>query len=392
MSSFVGDFLEHTKCYESPTSFWKWSAYFAIAAVLRDNTWLIDGDSRLYPNLYILFLAGSAQRKGRPISLSEHLVNKVNNVKIISGRASIQAILMEISHTETDENGQIKRGGSAVFFAPELAAGIVTDDQSIQILTDIYDFKPTGHTTSLVGRGKTKLDQLVFSMLAGSNEELVKELYNSKAVYGGLLGRTFLVCADEFRPSIPFPASNPTGFDKLVKKLRDIAVSQKGEMEFTREGKDLYSTWYIGFREKSRSKPDRAGVHGRLPTNVKKLSVILAANDLSEVVGKHHVARAIDETLALLPNYSQLTMVSGKNSTSDAAASLIQSLYSAKDHTLTRKSLLEKHWMMGIDHELLDKALITLEGADMIQCSVVGKEPGFRLTGKCLKILEKEGE
>lgn len=387
--SFVGDLLEHTKQYESPTSFWKWSAYVSIAAVLRDNVWLSDGDSRLYPNIYVLFLAGSGQKKGRPITTSESLVYKVNNVKIISGRASIQAILLEISHTETDEKGRIKRGGSAIFFAPELAAGIVTDDQSIQILTDIYDHKPVGHTTTLVGRGKTKLDQLVFSMFAGSNEELVKELYSTKAVYGGLLGRTFLICPDEFRPSNAFPIGNPERFEKLWQGLAKIAESLTGEVQFSKEARKLYEDWYCGFREKSRSKSDRAGVLARLPTNVKKLAVILAANDLSLVIQKHHVAKAIDEGVALLPNYNNLTMISGKNTTSDAAAALIQTLFGEKDYTATRKKLLEKHWMLGIDHELMDKALITLEAADMIKTKLMGKEPGFQLTEKCLEVLAK---
>src|SRR5438046_2271113 len=142
MSTFVEDLLVHTQGYESPTSFWRWTAYAAIAAVLRDNVWLKDGDSKLFPNVYILLVAGSAQKKGRPVTTAEHLVSLVGNVKVISGRSSIQAILVEVGQTSTDSTGKLVKGGSAVFFAPELAAGLVQDEQSIQILTDIYDYKP----------------------------------------------------------------------------------------------------------------------------------------------------------------------------------------------------------------------------------------------------------
>lgn len=388
MPDFVSELLEHTKEYESPTSFWKWSAYAAIAGVLRDNIWMADGDSRFYPNLYILFLAGSAQRKGRPITTAEHLVYLVNNVKIISGRASIQAILMELGHAETTEEGKIKKGGAAIFFAPELAAGLVSDDESIQILTDIYDYKITGHTTSLIGRGRSRIDQLVFSFFAASNEELIKELYSNKAIYGGLLGRTFLICPDEFRPSNAFPSSNPEGFKKITERLRSIS-ELKGEISFTREAKESYKEWYEAFREKSRGKSDRAGVIGRLPSNIKKLAIVIAANHLEIQVNKEYIEQAIEEGVKLLPNYNNLTMTSGKNTTSDAAASLVQTLYSADNHLMSKKALLQKHWMLGIDHELMDKALITLTAAGMTKETVSGNDMAYQLTDKCLEILSK---
>ena len=102
MSTFLELLLDHTKSYESPTMFWKWSGYASIAAVLRDNVWKNFGDKRLYPNIYVLFLAESGSRKGPPVDLSEQMLKEIGNTKCISGRSSIQGIVDELAHTETN--------------------------------------------------------------------------------------------------------------------------------------------------------------------------------------------------------------------------------------------------------------------------------------------------
>lgn len=384
--SFVQAFMDHTQQYESPGSFWRWAAYSAIAGVLRDNVYLADGDSRLYPNIYVLFLAGSAQRKGRPINTAETLVHVVNNVKIISGRASIQAILVEIGQTETNTKGVIKPGGSAIFFAPELSAGIVSDDQSIQILTDIYDYKTTGHTTNLIGRGKSKLDKLIFSMLAASNEELLKELYSVKAIKGGLLGRTFLIKANESRPANAFPIADEKGFIELGTILREISLL-KGIFDFTKESRKFYTDWYTKFYEQSKQKSDPSGVFGRLHTNVKKLSVILAANDLSEAIKSQHVEQAIDECLGLLPNYSSFLISSGKSTIADAGAIVLTEL--AARGCVSKKQLLRDGWM-HFDPELLDKTITAFDISGIIKITLVGSDVSYSLTDKGKEIMGKK--
>ncbi len=170
---FIQDLLEHNKDFESPTSFWKWSAYASIAAVLKDTCWLPDGDGKLYPNLYILCLAESGARKGRPVDLCERLVKDVGVTKTISGRSSIQGIMDELAHTETNKSGVMLKGGSAIWFAPELASGIVADESAIAVLTDIYDGK-TDFKNLLRHSPKYKVERIFFTAYMASNEAMLK--------------------------------------------------------------------------------------------------------------------------------------------------------------------------------------------------------------------------
>lgn len=383
--TFVDSVLHHTRLYESPGSFWKWSAYACIAGVIRDQVWLVDGDSKLYPNVYILFLAPSAQKKARPVNLAEHLVAEIGNVGVISGRTSIQAILTEIGHSETDKHGRIKKGGSAIFFAPELAAGLVQDEQSVQILTDIYDYKPKGHTTNLVGRGKLKLENLVFSMLGASNDELLRSVYSSKAIYGGLLGRTFLITPNEFRPANAFPQADEKGFNRLITQLLEISRLE-GPIVYEEDARDYYERWYKQYREKSKLKDDRSGVYGRLPTNVKKLATLLAANEVTTCVSLAHVEEAIDECLALLPNYSSFMISAGKSTIAEAGAIIMDILSRHKGKLVEKKDLLRDHWM-HFDDELLTKVITTFTIAKLVEHDVRGMKEFYKLTDYGLEVM-----
>jgi len=128
----------------------------------------------------------AVSRKGAPIKLCEKLVKRAESTKIISGRASIQGILDELSRGKPIRRLKGPGWRSALFCAEELSAGIVNDPEAIKILTDIYDFKDE-YTSRLRGSGVFRIKNICFSMMAGSNEELLRGVYGSEAVMGVFL-------------------------------------------------------------------------------------------------------------------------------------------------------------------------------------------------------------
>lgn len=382
---YVQSFLEHTKIYESPTSFWKWSAYATIAATLRDNIWRQQGDITLFPNIFVLFLAESGfHRKGNPINIAGKMLALINNTKVISGRASIQAMIDELAHSETDKkSGKLVKGGAAIFLASELAAGIVQDPAAVGILTDIYDLK-TDFKHHLRSTGKLKIDRIVFSLLAGSNETLLKETYDQRAVSGGLLARTFLVIPNEFRDSnslwdVP---TSPGTIKQLEDNLRRVS-ELVGEIEVEDEAKKEYDRWYKPFREDQKNRRDKAGVTGRIHTGIIKLSMILAANDLSMIIKKCHIEEAIVEAVNLIPNYNTFVMSSGKSTIAEAGAMLLPEMMKAQGCKLSKSEILSKHWM-NVDSETLDKLMIALEQGGLVTQIVVGSQIYYQLTQKAV--------
>lgn len=392
-NTFKSLYLAHTASYESPSSFWIWSAYASIASVLKDSCYAYYGDSKIYTNIYVLILAQSGARKGAPVGLCETVINKVNNTKIISGRTSIQAILDELARVETDEKtGKVQRAGTAVFIAKELAAGIVGDPAAVDILTDIYDYNPNPYRHLLRTGPRFKLDSIILTMIAASNEAMIKGFIDNKAVMGGLLARTFLVVPNEWRPANSLLMNKSTdtaaSLSQVVDALRTISL-MKGTFIITPEAEKAYDTWYIPFREKLKNSKDSSGVMGRIHTSILKLAMIKAANDLTLNISDVHINESIDECIALIPNYNTFIMSTGKSTIKDAGAIFMTSLMNNRSRRESRSNLLRDNWQ-HFDGETLDKLVVTLEQAKLIRTFIEKGSTWYELTDECIRIMKGE--
>src|ERR1041385_3342133 len=384
---FVDLFLKHTKNYESPTSFWLWSSYSVIASVLRDSCYRKLGQFRLFPNIYVLLLAPSAvDRKGFPVVLCEKLVKSINNTKLISGRSSIQGILDELALGETDKlTGRIIQGGSAICASEELSAGIVNDPEAIKILTDIYDYKE--EYKSILRSGRFQIKNICFSMISASNEELLKDFYTSAALYGGLLGRTFLVRPNEFRPSNSLfdLRDGSESYFEMVEELRKIS-NLHGEFEITPEAQRLYTDWYVPFREESHVKSDKSGILGRIHTSIIKLTMILCVDRTCALeIQSEHVKDAITQCIDLIPNYQSLVMNQGKASDAEMISQLIESIWKSKTKSITKQDFLSKFFHV-YDLETIDRGVQKCREASLINESLNGSQIVWTLTDKCITI------
>ncbi len=140
--SFIDDFISHHLTLESPRSFWEWSAFALVGAVLRDNVWFDQGFKKLRPNLYVMLMAGPGQGKAPPFSAVQKILNheKIGNTKNIQGGGSIQKII-DILAQDTVHRISHKplKGGSAILLAEEFSAFFVQDELLIQKLTTMHD-------------------------------------------------------------------------------------------------------------------------------------------------------------------------------------------------------------------------------------------------------------
>lgn len=388
--TFLDKLLIHTASYESPGSFWKWAGYAAIAAVLKDNCYRAQGEGKLYPNIYVLLLTESGGRKGPPVEMAESLVFRVNNTKIISGRSSIQGIMDELARTETDaKTGKVNKSSAAILFAQEFVASIVGDPASIDILTDIYDYKSNPYKNRLRTGPCFNLEKVVFSMLTASNEDMLKGFFDVKAQKGGLLARTFLVVPNERRPANSFMYQDmdlkQRTYADMFGSFKEIAAL-RGEFVFSDEAKKEYDAWYKPFYEGYHKIRDSTGATARVHTGVLKVSMLLAANELSLNVERQHIEKAIEDCRGLLPNYGKLVMGNGRNPTSQVGSLILAEMFEAKDFTLPRKRILEEHWQ-DISGEDLDKLMVTLDQAGLIRTLVSGISTSFQLTEQGVKTL-----
>jgi len=228
---------------ESPTSFWYWSALCAISAIVKDNVWTLEaGAWHMYPNIYVLLYADSGVGKGPPIALAHDLVKRVNNTKIISGRSSIQGILGRLSRGESRPGGHIPKSSAGFIIASEFSSALVHDPAAMDILTDLFDrIWRVGDWESLLKQEQFHLIDPTVSLLAGINEAHFDDMMESKDVFGGFLGRTFLISeskAHRLNPLI-LPLKHKPDKEYLAKYLKELA-KLRGSFEALGSRKESY--------------------------------------------------------------------------------------------------------------------------------------------------------
>lgn len=392
MQDFISLFMEYSKEYESPSSFWKWGAYSAIAATLRFNVFYPHGLGKVYPNIYTVLLADSAEyRKDAALKLVSELLREVKNTKVIEGRASFQAIINDLAIDVGSKNGTTIRGGGAVIVAPELAAFFVSDPQLIPNLTNWYDFREE-HKESLKGTGTITIKNRCITLFAASNETYLREVYDDRAVYGGLLRRTFMIKPDETRPPNSLMYVDLSKYDNkfLLESLNEIK-NLTGAITRTDAAAKLYHDWYNVLYKQYKTHPDRTGVLQSLHTSALKLAIIISAANYKIEICERYMEEAIMQVTNLKGNYETYAMSSGKADHAEIGTIILTALWNAKDYYLTRKEILFKYWNQ-ISATELDELIATFEQGGLTKMKPQNNEPGYELTKKCINLFTKKKE
>lgn len=346
MNDFLSEFLEYTKSYESCTEWFIWAALAGIGAIIRDNCYLLLGDTRLYPNIYVLIIGKPALRKAKPLNSIIELMKVINNTKIIEGRTSIQAVIQRLGEIERTKDSKTITGASGIIYSEEISAMFTDDESNIPILGDLYDFKST-YTSSLVSRATTKLNNVVVSLLGASNEELLRPIFNNRAIYGGLLSRCLIIYGDKVRHRNSLMWEDPRQYDPSHLRSFLFEVSKlKGLFVIDDEAKTYYDKWYHDICPQLERKANNTGAEGRIHTNVLKVAMILAvSHNKSLQINTPILEEAIEKVLSLFANYRRLSMGAGKSKDAEVKVLFLKLLWESgieNKYTLSRRDIVSK--------------------------------------------------
>lgn len=369
--SFIDQYLHYTRVAESPTSFLYWTALGTLGSIMRDNVYLEPAYDKIFPNLYILCVARSgACRKGVPLKIASGLVRKIGNTKLIAGQASIPAVMLELGDINTDGLKSGLKDASGLLYSEELSAFLVEDAKNIPVLTDLYDYH-ADYEKSLVSTGKIRLKRVCLSLMAASNEPLLREVYTQQAVYGGLLARTILVLESKRRRKNSRMYENGEYDPKpLIDHLR-ILSQTKGKAEIDNKAKKLYDDWYNSIEDDDY---DEEGVVSRIHTTVLKVALCLAASDSPKkiIVRISNMEEAITKCVELIPNYQILSMGVGTSDISISGKVFIRSLLSSPNQEITRSKFLRENWS-NCPADSLDRIIETLTQGGSIKVKGGGR-------------------
>lgn len=385
------DWLSHTvevySEYESPKRFYYWSCLAAVSAILKDQVYFDRYLYQLYPNIFVLLFGPSAIKKGPPIALAKAIVSRVNNTRIINGRASVEAIIKELSVAQQGPGKPILKDSCGFIVSSELSSAIIGSSASLDILTDLADriFNDEEWTHRTKGEGSIVIKNPTLTWISGTNDALFREFVPEKNIKGGLIGRTFVISESkgEVTNSLMFPPKIMPDRDKIADGVRHLA-NLKGPFKMDDKVRKSFDNWYIAFKEKMKELDDDTGTLGRTDDNILKIAMLVSCARRGDLeITLDDIKEGMTEVISLYSPTKKI-MDGVKKAPADIhqkTGIVLRHLANMEGLSDTMVNILRK-FTLQLNHEDLDNIVTLLERQKVLKVLRNGNEIIYSLDGE----------
>lgn len=288
--------VKYTEETEIPAIFAMWSGIAAVAMCLGRNCFIDQGYFTIYPNLYIVLVAGSARcKKSSAITLVSDFIYKVNEsrssaapVRLLSQKMTTQALIGSLAGA-----GE----GSVTILQPAVGAAIVDElytlinresfkDGMIPVLTKLYDCQDFPYETR--GRGIENVRNPCLCILGGSTSEWIREAVPMAAVGGGFTSRVVFVFKDKGEKLVPWPSLSDENRERRREIVNDLCsvTEMRGPFGVAADAKRRFEELYVEFHTRSSllDEPNLHGYCGRRGHTLLKTAMAISASRSDERV------------------------------------------------------------------------------------------------------------
>jgi hypothetical protein len=268
------DYLEYTRDTEPPRLFHRWSLLVSIGALLGRNVYVQHGHSRIYPNLYCMFVGESGTRKSTAIKMMRKLISAAGYDKFAAEKTSKEKFLIDLSG-QIDPGLVSKNGKGSKERDAEATFDNLWGDESDRTPREVFivadefnEFAGSSnhelHTTlgnlwdwddenipfsNSFKSGSVQIWQPTVSILSGNTQEGFSRAFPPDTVGQGFLSRMLLIHGVKSGRRIAFPTV-PRDEDtaRIVTTLMRIRSKNAfGALEFTPSATqaltEIYNQW-----------------------------------------------------------------------------------------------------------------------------------------------------
>ena len=397
---FIDLYLDYTKGQESPRDFHFWTAVSLISGAVGRKVWLSRGHDRLYPNHYVILVAGSAMsRKSSAINIGVGLLRRATQNKIdsglthgistiLSGKMTPEALCRAISSRglegmlETDAKPVIadKTSRPCYLFSSELGVFLSKAAQSnglVDLLIDWYDCPDVFEYITKTS-GSDYVYEVFISLLSATTPDWIAQNVTSSVFNQGFVGRVIFVHSERSGIRISHPV-----VDSVLEKLRDRLVTHiehrmgmEGEMELTRDAWDYFETWYNKREESPGLDNVQSGFFGREHTHVLKLAMTYSIARRRTL--KIHVVDIQDAIDKISHTFDGLTSIfkEVRYANEIFETKIVEGII--KDAKTIDRSTLLRNVYRKMNKDKLDECLSILKAAGVINEDVKTRKGGGR--------------
>ncbi len=296
--NFLKKFCRLLEKTEVPPRFAIWCGISSLLAMMERRIWIEQGIYTIYPNFFIVLIAGSGQKKSTAINLAARLLRKVDPPpKIIAQMITPEGLISGIKNDSTEGSDTYGSSGG-IIIADELVTLI--DRRTIErglgkVLTTLYDCNDIFEYQT-VARGIERLHGSYLSLLGGTTVELIKDSIPLQSVGGGLTSRIIFVYDDSIPPPVPWVDYNAELVqieEELVHYLQRL-VTLQGPIRVTDTAREFYEKDYREFYNSGfRMNPYLRGYANRRHSHLFKVSIaVMLAEEPSLILTEHHLQGA----------------------------------------------------------------------------------------------------
>jgi hypothetical protein len=391
--NFLRGFVELCGGTEIPQEFALWSGVAGVSCALGRRVWVDMGTYSIYPNFYIVLVAGSGRfRKSTSIGVIENVLRELKpKVNIIAQKITPEGLIDAVRDPLEDTPDRLLCEVCEGFvMADELSTFLNKKSYEAglaPLLISFYDCKAMFEYRTK-GRGLETVSNACLGLLGASTIDWIRNAIPSDAVGGGLTSRMLFIFVE-----VPPAPVAITSFSSEKRALRHALTKElqrvqtlAGEAKMTPAASEFFTFEYERFYRES-SMYDNAALSGyasRRHVHLLKVALVLSACDGNslEIDVKHleGAKKLLEEggCEAGLPRVMRLVMMSAKGSVGDQILTLITR------HGRVARSEIIQRFSHICDGRELTEILSTLSSAGMVRAMSDGAIVVYELVKKKL--------
>jgi hypothetical protein len=286
--NFSTTYLEYTHVQESPDLFHWLCSQVLLSLATHGARYLDFGHFKVYPNIYGLLLAKTAQcRKGGATDIFMDIAEEAG---LINSDAMSEKITEAALWNQGQENIDLYGNSTILVYSDELSLTLSKHEAYsglIPFLTKFYTARRGSYSKKTASQDKViLLNPFVVTLLA-TNPKDFADLIPAAASSTGFTPRLLLVYQEEPKGLITYPQAPADLRLKIVGDLKAISrecdPNHPKAYELSADARKWYDVWYRERLGKSRD-PELDGWYGRKHSHLLKLSLLQALSETDALV------------------------------------------------------------------------------------------------------------
>jgi len=381
--NFLRDYVKLNEGTEIPDLFALWCGIAGISAALGRRVWLDMGTYTIYPNLYVVLVAGSGRcRKSTAVGMIHRLLRQIEpGLNLIAQRITPEAMIESLEVTQVDGEQKFESKTCEGFVVVDELANFLNkktyESGLASLLITLFDC-PERFDYRTRGRGLESIQNACLGLLGASTIDWIRNAIPADAVGSGLTSRILFIYVS--KPPEPiaitsFSEEKKSLKESLLKSLLRISTIS-GPVHLTPNAWDLYKERYESFYQGSEmfENPLLSGYASRRFVHLLKVAICFSVSDETTskiLVDTNHILGAeqmLEDSERRMAEVINLITATEKGAILNLVYSKIRQAGKLSRHQLLRA------FSHRLDNRDLTEVLDTLRQSRKIVVSTAGSE------------------